>query len=414
MIGNFIDYLNDHFVVFDGAMGTMLQQLKPNNVDRCPEILSIEDPEIISYIHKAYKEAGSDVIETDTFGANELKLAKWGLTGRAPDINAAAVKLAKEVMGDGGLVALSVGPTGHLMQPFGDISFDDAYDVFKEQIEAGAAAGADMVCIETMSDINEARAAILAAKESVGLPIAATMTFETNGRTLMGNSPASVALILSAAGADVVGVNCSGGVETAYKAIEEMIPYSRVPLMAQPNAGMPREEGGKTVYPIGPEEMLTWMRRFADIGVAVLGGCCGTTPAHIELIAREFKGKLRKPHSTLLKRAISSNSNAVELDKLKNLRFVKVSSNDGASEVMEAAYELPDAIVLDFEPWSGNVKDVYNLIITITSMCRTPLIFKNAADDVLSALLKYYGGVAGVMGPANAALITKYGAVKME
>lgn len=411
---DFIPYLNEHFVIFDGAMGTMLQQKKAG-IDRCPEELNIVDPDVIVSIHKAYKNAGSDVIETNTFGANALKLARWGLSARADDINTAAVKLARDVMGDDGWVAVSVGPTGHLMRPFGDLSFDDAYNAFKSQILAAASAGADIICIETMSDINEARAAILAAKENTDLPITATMTFEANGRTLMGNDAASAVLALESAGADVVGVNCSGGVEVAYEAIKQMADYSSVPLMVQPNAGMPHDQDGITVYPLGPEEMLRWMDDFAKAGAAVLGGCCGTTPEHIKLLADKLKGRKRSPavNPKMVTNIISSGSKSVDVSRIESLREINVACDDPASSAMNAVSEAADAIVLDFTAWDGSEGDVYELLNDITSLCRVPLIFKNARYNILAWLLRYYGGVAGVIGDADRALVNRYKAVIM-
>ncbi|MBZ4666496.1 homocysteine S-methyltransferase family protein [Mahella sp.] len=410
---DFLPYLNEHFVIFDGAMGTMLQQKKAG-VDKCPEELNIVDPDVIVSIHKAYKNAGSDVIETNTFGANALKLARWGLSAQADDINAAAAKLARDVMGDDGWVAVSVGPTGHLMRPFGDLSFDDAYNAFKSQILAATSAGADIICIETMSDINEARAAILAAKENAKLPITATMTFEANGRTLMGNDAVGAALALASAGADVVGINCSGGVEVAYEAIKQMADYSPVPLMAQPNAGMPYDQDGVAVYPLGPEEMLQWMNDFAEAGVAVLGGCCGTTPEHIKLLADKFKGRKRSsgvvPKMTNI---ISSGSKSVDVSRIESLYEINVAYDDPVSSVMNAVSEPADAIALDFTAWNGSESNVYDLLNEITSLCRVPLIFKNARYNVLAMLLRYYGGVAGIIGDADRALVDRYKAVIM-
>lgn len=411
MVKDFRQYLDEYFVVFDGAMGTMLQQSSAEP-DKCPELLNIDNPSIVEGIHRAYKDAGSDVIETNTFGGNALKLSRWGLESKVREINMAAVYLAKNIMGDDGWVAASIGPTGHLMKPFGDLSFDEAYSVFKEQMMAAAAAGADILCVETMSDINEARAAILAGKENTDLPIVATMTFETNRRTLMGNHPASVALALSAAGADAVGVNCSGGIEVAYDVVEQMAGYNLVPLMAQPNAGIPYNENGRTVYPLKPEQMSQWMDKFVKAGVVILGGCCGTTPKHIELLAAAFKHQKRIAADFASIRIISSGSKFVTADQLNSLHEIDaVPGMDIFNAVMDGMAENPDAVVLDFAHWRGTENDICDFLNEITSVCKAPLIFRNAADNVLGYLLRYYGGRAGVIGDNDHKLIDRYRAV---
>ena len=282
-----IEELADKILVFDGAMGTMLQSagLKAGE---CPELMNLNSPDIVKNIHRLYAEAGSDVVETNTFGGSRLKLVEYGLADKVLEINAAAVRLAKEAVGGQAMVALSVGPTGKLMFPHGPLTFDEAYSVFSEQIAAGAGAGADAICIETMSDLGEIRAALLAAKDAApGVPVICSMTFEPNKRTLMGTDPVTAVITLQALGADIIGANCSGGPEELLGVIEEMAKYAKIPLIVQPNAGMPMLEGDRTVFPLSATEMGKYVPRLVAAGASIIGGCCGTSPEYIRTIKEQ-------------------------------------------------------------------------------------------------------------------------------
>ncbi len=265
-------------LVFDGAMGTLLQKqcLLGNN---CPELLNVKQPEAITDIHRRYVEAGADIIETNTFGGSSIKLAEFGLAERAAELNAAGVKAAKKACSSGTLVALSVGPTGKIMQPSGPLTFIEAYQSFKEQITAGIEAGADLICIETMSDLGEARAAVLAAKDAAPhIPVICTMTFQPDGRTLMGTDPVTAVITLQSLGADILGANCSGGPEELAQVIAEMAPVSKVPLLVQPNAGLPVLKGSETIFPLTASEMGAYAPKLVAAGASLIGSCCGSTP----------------------------------------------------------------------------------------------------------------------------------------
>lgn len=269
---------NKKTLFLDGAMGTMLQRagLKAGEI---PEIYNIIHPEIIADIHKKYIKAGANIITTNTFGANEFKLknCKYGVE----EIIAAAVSIAKKEAINA-FIALDIGPTGQLLEPMGELSFNRAYEVFAKQIKAGAKAGADLILIETMSDIYEAKAAVLAAKENCNLPVFCTMTFQENRRTLTGTDPLTMVNILQGLGVDAVGVNCSVGPKEMMEIVREILLYSRIPVIVQPNAGMPKLCGNQITYDITPEVFAGCMRDMAAMGVEILGGCCGTSPEYIE------------------------------------------------------------------------------------------------------------------------------------
>ena len=269
-------------LLLDGGMGTMLQGsgLEPG---QAPETLNLTNPAAVEAVHAAYAAAGADIITANTFGASRQKLGE----DPAPYI-AAGISLARRAGGK--LAALDVGPLGTLLKPFGPLSFQRAYELFAEIVTAGEQAGADLVLIETMGDLLEAKAALLAAKENTRLPVLATMTFGADGRTFLGVDPAAAAVTLTALGADGVGLNCSVGPRELGPALEEMLRATHLPVAVQPNAGLPRMEGGETVYDVGPEEFARCARDFLRSGASILGGCCGTTPDHIRALRALLDG----------------------------------------------------------------------------------------------------------------------------
>lgn len=273
--------------LFDGAMGTMLQRAGlPAGTP--PEKMNLTAPEAVKNIHAAYAAAGADILTANTFGASRRKLGE----DPAPYI-AAGVRLACQAAGGAKFAALDVGPLGTLMQPFGELSFQEAYEGFAEIMEAGAAAGADLILIETMSDLLEAKAALLAARERTNLPVFVTMTFGGDGRTFLGVDPAAAAVTLTSLGASAVGMNCSVGPEDLLGPLRAMLENTHLPVMIQPNAGLPRLVDGETVYDVTPEAFAQWGQRFLEEGAAILGGCCGTSPEHIRALRGVLEG--RKP-----------------------------------------------------------------------------------------------------------------------
>ncbi|HBG45807.1 MAG TPA: 5-methyltetrahydrofolate--homocysteine methyltransferase [Deltaproteobacteria bacterium] len=275
-------------LVFDGATGTMLQRLglKPGG---CPDELCLKDPALVRKVHSAYIGAGSDIVTTNTFGGNRPKLMEYGLEGRLAEINIAAARCARDEAGSSRFVAGGLGPTGRFVEPVGEMPFDEAFSVFKEQAQALKEGGADLVIIETMMDIREMKAAIMGAK-STGLPVVATMTFDETMRTVLGTSPEAFAVMAESLGADVIGANCSLGIEGICKAVAAISKVCSLPLIAQPNAGIPVLKGTETVFPASPEEMAAYVPRLVEAGVRILGGCCGTTPEHIKMMGEAFRG----------------------------------------------------------------------------------------------------------------------------
>jgi 5-methyltetrahydrofolate--homocysteine methyltransferase len=271
-------------LLFDGSMGTLLQGLglPPGGA---PEEFMLSRPEVVAGIHRQYVAAGAEVIETNTFGANRRKLAACGLERSVARVVGRGVALAREAAGDRALVALSLGPTGLFLEPVGPLGFEEAVALFREPLRAGARAGADLAIIETMSDLLEVRAAAVAAREA-GLPFAVTMTFDASGRTLLGTPPEAAAAACSALGAALVGANCSLGPRELVPIAASLVRWSRVPVLVQPNAGLPRLDGERTVFPVGPEEFAGEAERLLALGVRAVGGCCGTTPEHVRTLAR--------------------------------------------------------------------------------------------------------------------------------
>jgi len=294
-----LERLKSDVLVLDGAMGTMLFQagLTPG---ACPELWNVERPEVLQSVHRAYFEAGSDLVETNSFGATRLKLKAFGLEDRCRELNEKAASLARSVCPSGRYVAGSIGPTGHLpdtFEPLGDTPTDLFYESFREQALALAAGGVDLFAIETMMIPDEAVLAIKAAKDAAGLPVICSMTFQYNAakgvdRTMWGTSPADAALRLVEAGADIVGCNCGDGGPGRVPAIlTEMRTATPAFLVAYPNAGIPKIVGDKTVYDLTPEAMAAAFPAIVAAGARIVGACCGSTPAHIEAIATFVRGQ---------------------------------------------------------------------------------------------------------------------------
>jgi 5-methyltetrahydrofolate--homocysteine methyltransferase len=272
----------------DGAMGTMIQEAGVS-FTTAPEYLNISHEELILSISRSYVEAGADIIETNTFGGNRIKLANYGLEGNVHYLNRAGVEIARKAAGDRALVAASMGPTGKFLEPVGDLSFDDAVEIFKEQAKAFEEGGADLVIVETMSDIKEAKTAIIAVKETTSLPIFALATFQEDRHTLLGMTPEAVAVTLEAMGVMALGANCSLGPQGLLEVAKQMASVTSVPLVFMPNAGLPIMKDNRTIFPATPDEMAYYSSLLAETGAWVVGGCCGSTPSHIRKIVQALK-----------------------------------------------------------------------------------------------------------------------------
>ena len=283
------EYLKDNILYLDGGMGTLLQEsgLTPGEL---PENWNISHPDVIIKIHRDYFNAGSNVVNTNTFGANTLKFTADELDA----VIKAAVENAKRARDESNadhpkFIALDIGPTGRLLAPYGDFDFEDAVSVFTETVKLGVKYGVDLIFIETMNDSYETKAALLAAKENCDLPIFVSNAYGEDSKLMTGASPAAMVALLEGMGADAIGVNCSLGPKALSGVVKEYLTYSSLPIILKPNAGLPRSQNGKTVYDINPEEFALEVSELIKDGVRIAGGCCGTTPEHISLLVQSSK-----------------------------------------------------------------------------------------------------------------------------
>jgi len=304
---NLLERLSTETILADGAMGTMLHA-HGVGFEKCFDELNLTKPSAVAEIHRAYIEAGAQLIITNTFGANRFKLAKHGLEDQVVQINKASVDLAKRIVAASFkevLVAGDVGPLGVRIAPFGRVQPEQARAAFAEQIQALAEAGADLIVIETFSDLYEIREAIKAAKESCNLPIVASVTFTRDDRTVLGDDPTKVAHMLKEAGVDVIGVNCSGGPAQLLRILKQMVqavPDRSTRFWVKPNAGWPEQVGGRIMYPADAEYFGEYALSFQEAGACIVGGCCGTTPQHIAAMrkALDTAPPTSQPHVSIL------------------------------------------------------------------------------------------------------------------
>jgi len=306
---SFVQRLGKERLFCDGGLGTLLQE-RGLRVGEFPETWNLTHPEEIIAVHRQYFEAGSDIVNANTFGANALKFPDT--LQQIVEAGVAHVREARQQAERlDAYVALDIGPTGKLLQPMGDLPFERAVELFRETIRIGAAAGADLVLIETMSDSYETKAAVLAAKEACRLPVCVTMVFDEKERMLTGGTVASMTALLEGLGVDAIGINCGLGPKQMLPLVQELLTVCSLPLIVNPNAGLPRQEGDKTVYDIDPDTFAAYMKEIAALGVHVVGGCCGTTPAHIRRMIDQCQGIPVAPLTDKHRTVISSFSQTV-------------------------------------------------------------------------------------------------------
>ncbi len=300
----FLEALDERVLVCDGAMGTMLYA-KGVFINRCFDSLNVMSADTVMEVHQDYVRAGADLLETNTFGANRVKLRSFGLGDRVHEINAEGARLARKAARDHAYVAGAIGPLGVRIEPWGKMGTDEAEAFFREQVEALVGGGVDLFILETFRDLNEIGAAISAVRSISTLPIVAQMTIEDDGNSLDGTPPEQFAPEMERRGANVVGVNCSIGPAHMLETIERMAAVTRARLSAQPNAGRPRDIEGRNIYLSSPEYMASYARRFAQQGVRLVGGCCGTTPEHIRQMKAAIKQVNVGKASVVVGRAVS-------------------------------------------------------------------------------------------------------------
>lgn len=391
-------------LIFDGAMGTMLQRYGIKSGE-LPESYNITHPEIIESIHKSYIDAGADIITTNTFGANSQKLKAYNYTPK--EIITEGVKIARKSAGNK-YVALDIGPIGQLMEPCGTLTFEKAYELFAEQVILGSASGADLILIETMSDLYEAKAAILAAKENCSLPVICTMTFQSDGRTLTGTDAVTMVNVLQGLNADAVGINCSLGPEEMLPLVNTILEYSKIPVIVQPNAGLPKVNGGETLFSVGIDEFTKYVKLMAESGVTIIGGCCGTNPNYIRSVKAalsDIKTSKRKFKETT---CVTSNlqsvfigngikiigerinptgkkkiKEALRSNNLSQLLLEGINQRDAGADILDVNVGLPEI----------NEVEIMKLTIRkLQSVIDLPLQIDSAKPDVLEAAARIYNG----------------------
>lgn len=391
------------FLRFDGAMGTQLQE-RGLEAGEIPELLCLTNPQEITEIHAGYVKAGAEVVTTNTFGASRPKLE-----GRATvdEVFRAAVACARAAHPR--YVAADIGPTGSLLEPMGTLPFEEAYDLFAEQVIAADAAGADLFVIETMADLAEAKAAVLAAKENSDLPIFCTMTFGEDGRTFLGTTPEVAAVTLSALGVDVLGINCSLGPADVAPLVERMLPWSRVPVMAQANAGLPSVVDGVTVYNVKAPEFCQAVGGMVNAGVSVIGGCCGTEPSYIAGERELLEGRSVVPRSVRDDFVVASSQELCALrqgdvgvigeriNPTGKKRMKEALRSGNYDYVMSLAIEQTEAgaQILDVNAGLPEVDEtavLKRLMSDLQGVTNLPLQVDSAVPETIEAVVRSYPG----------------------
>ena len=398
---NIMDRIGREWLFFDGGTGSILQEkgLQPGEL---PETWNLLHPDRILDLHRGYLEAGADIYNTNTFGANRLKFPE-----NLDEIVTAAVKLAKEARTQAGrdddaYVALDIGPTGKLLAPMGDLSFDDAVDIFGEVVRIGAREGADLVLIETMNDSYEAKAAVLAAKENCDLPVFITCVFDGSGKMLTGGTPESVVAMLEGLGVDALGVNCSLGPAQMIPIVERLVKAAHVPVLVNPNAGLPKSVDGRTVYDVGPEEFAGYMKQIAELGAAAVGGCCGTTPDYIRAEIAAVRPLPLLPPQGRAQTVIASFSRTVEIGRAARpviIGFKQALVDHDIDYIVDQGLQQEDAgaDVLDVNVGTPEINEVELLdevVCRLQSVLALPLQIDTSNPEAMERALRHYNGKA--------------------
>lgn len=397
--------MNDNnFIILDGAMGTMLQQrgLKPGEK---PELMAFENEEAVFNVHRMYVESGSDIIYANTFGVNRLKMAGVGRT--VEEIIEKNVSVALRAAEGRARVALDIGPIGELMEPNGSLKFEEAYDIFKEIAVCGEKAGCHLAVVETMTDLYEIKAAVLAVKENTSLPLIATMSFEENGRTFSGCTPSACAVTLTALGVDAVGINCSLGPDEIYPIAEEMSRFTHLPLVVKANAGLPDPITGK--YMIEAADFAKSMEKYSNAGVKFVGGCCGTNPGYIQELSSVFKNLKYEKKPSVKKSVVCSGEKTCVIEGVKvigerinptgkKILREAVKNNDMDYILQTAVSETEaGADILDVNVGVAGIDEkstMVKCIKAIQSVTSLPLQIDSTDPDTIEAGLRVYNGKA--------------------
>ena len=405
----FKEYLKDNIVIFDGAMGTMLQK-EGLPIGENPEVFGLNNPDKLLKIHKKYLEAGSNVLTTNTFGCNELKITKLGYT--VEEVIGNAIKVAKQAIEESDkskprFIALDIGPIGEMLEPMGTLSFDRAYEIFKRQMIQGEKSGADLIIIETMMDLYEAKVAVLAAKENTKLPVICTMTFEADGRSFTGCLPESMVATIEGLGVDALGVNCSLGPKQLMPIVKKITELSNIPIIVQANAGLPEIKDNEAIYNMTADDFLNGVKSFVNMGVSIIGGCCGTNETFIKNICDNMdlskKKEFNKKESTI----VCSSSKYVyiqgptivgeRLNPTGRQPLIDAYVSGANDYVINLALDQVDegAEILNVNVGVPNLdeeKSIIKVIKGIQEVVDTPLQIDSSHKNTLEAGLRYYNG----------------------
>ena len=433
---SFRDALGKQLIIADGALGTQLQAAGLG-AGEAPLRWNITHPEEVLKVHCSYLEAGATLLTTNTFSTGVLMLAGEGAC--AEEALSSGVALAREAVeqqGADAFVALNVGPLGQLLKPLGQVPFDTAVELFARQVVLGAAAGADLVLIETMLDSYELKAAVLAAKEASDLPVAATVALNERGRMLNGADCACVCALLEGLGVDALGINCGVGPREVAPFIKEFREHTSLPLILNPNAGLPLVVDGQTTYPVGAEEFAACMRPLVEEYTAVAGGCCGTTPAHIKALAESCRQVIPQAPLPQTRRVVNSYAAAIDLEAVGELRIDRridpatdnlLAASLAAGDPAHALDAVFDALddgaqiigICAHNPGIDEARMLPALVEAVQGVVRVPLLFISADLSALERALRIYNGCALVnlsrfasdQLEAAKALSARYGAV---
>jgi len=428
----FINLIKKRVLVYDGSKGYMLQKAGLRGGE-CPELWNKEHSSKVMDIHTAYVEAGCDVIQTNTFQGNRLQLEKYSLQDRTYELNYLGARLARDAMGNRGYVAASIGPTGKMFEPFGDLTFQKALDIFREQVKALVDGGVDIINFETFTDLAEMRAAYFAAREVSSLPVICSFSFESTGKTMMGSDPYTAALVMKSLGADMIGTNCSFGPDHMLKIVRKMHDVGDIFLSVKPNAGIPKITNGETEYSQTPQSFSSFIPYFIEYGARLVGGCCGTTPEYISDIKDKVnQKKLSETASFSGDNIISSSSQCVnvltieensiaKLDAGTDDELLKRLNDKGAEYIAELAMHIQEegtnAIYVNVDNVEKEKTFLANVVEELQTYVKCPLIFGTKDPEALESALVIYKGVAGVMADGSADIhrtAKKYGSVLLN
>lgn len=398
-------------IILDGATGSNLMA-KGMPMGVCPEDWIYHHKDAIISLQKAYVEAGTQILYAPTFTANRIKLAEYGMEDRLEELNRTMVRYSREAAGGKAYVAGDLTMTGRQLYPVGDLMFEDLVDVYKEQVGAILKEGVDLFVIETMMSLQECRAALLAVKETCDLPVMISLTYNEDGRTLYGTAPEIAMVVLEHMGADIVGVNCSTGPLAMIPLVEAMLPYADIPIMVKPNAGMPELENGETVYKMTPEEFADACEQLVDAGAVVVGGCCGTRPDHIKVLADRMRGKKVEPVQKKNRPVLTSERGFVEVTLDGGFKVVGERINPTGKKALQEELrsgsmqmvrqfardqEIAGAAILDVNMGTNGIDEkatMLDAIYEVTSTVDLPLSIDTSYVDVMEAALRIYPGRA--------------------